>query len=61
MCQNTFNNILILAKQEVVHVHILVGTHVHTFTHTCTHVWWTHTRQKKIIGAPGDKMHWPLF
>ena len=52
MCQNTCYNSLILANSDV--VHILVGTHVHTFTHTHARVVETDKTEKNYWGARGQ-------
>ena len=49
MCQNTCYNNLILANRDV--EHILVGTHVHRFTHTRARVVETDKTEKNHLGA----------
>ena len=49
MYQHTCNISFILANRDV--VHILVGTHVHTFTHTHARVVETDKTEKNHLGA----------
>ena len=52
MYQHTCNISFILANRDV--VHILVGTHVHRFTHTRARVVETDKTEKNYWGARGQ-------